>query len=387
MQALINERTKGAKKKSVQEVLESIDWDFVDAHTQSGAHGIHPYPAKFIPQIPQYLISSFHPGNGLAVFDPFCGSGTTLVEAVQANLPAIGLDLHPLATLIAKVKATPLHRSLMPVAHGVMRAARNGGHAIPDIPNLDHWFKKDIQQALASLIAEIGVVECADERDALKVAFSSIVVRVSNQESDTRYAAIEKNLTAADVWPLFMKAVEVLDSAISKSFGGLFGSSPRVTLLNKNILATSAKDIADPVGLLITSPPYPNAYEYWLYHKYRMYWLGMDPIGVRKLEIGARPHYFRKNPKTPADFLRDMTACFGLFREVMVKGAYACVLIGRSIISGKVINNADILKESAAANGFRLCGQVERAIPNTRKAFNPSHGTINQETLLVFQRT
>ena len=47
----------------------------------------------------------------------------------------------------------------------------------------------------------------------------------------------------------------------------------------------------------MTSPPYPNAYEYWLYHKYRMYWLGMDPIAVRQQEIGARPHYFRSTIK------------------------------------------------------------------------------------------
>ena len=46
-------------------------------------------------------------------------------------------------------------------------------------------------------------------------------------------------------------------------------------------------DIPRRVGLVITSPPYPNAYEYWLYHKYRMYWLGLDPIAVKKQEIGA----------------------------------------------------------------------------------------------------
>jgi len=386
MQAFATARVGKIKKRSVQDILESIDWDFANAPTQSGVHGIHPYPAKFIPQIPQHLISSFHPGDGLAVFDPFCGSGTTLVEAVKAGLPAIGLDLHPLATLIAKVKATPLGRSLSPLAHEVVKAARKNRHPIPDIPNVDHWFRKDIQQALASLIAEIAAVKEEDERDALKVAFSSIVVRVSNQESDTRYAAIDKNVAAEDVWRAFLRSVETLDLGISTAFGGLFDSQPRVTLLNRNLLTTLARDITEPVGLLITSPPYPNAYEYWLYHKYRMYWLGMDPIKVRELEIGARPHYFRKNPKTAADFLADMTACFGLFRAVMVKRAYACVLIGRSIISGKVINNADILKDSAAASGFDLCGQVDRVIQSTRKAFNPAHSTISTETLLVFQR-
>jgi site-specific DNA-methyltransferase (cytosine-N4-specific) len=236
------------------------------------------------------------------------------------------------------------------------------------------------------LIAEIGVVENVDERDALKVAFSSFVVRVSNQESDTRYAAVEKRLSAEDIWPIFMRAVQIVDAAVLQPFAVALKLVPKIRLLTQNILATRPEDIGEPVGLVITSPPYPNAYEYWLYHKYRMYWLGMDPIAVRQLEIGARPHYFKKNPKTAADFLEDMTRSFALFREVMVKGAYVCLLIGRSIISGKVVNNAEIVREAALVNGFKSCGQVERAIPSNRKAFNPSHGTISVETLLVFQR-
>ena len=45
-------------------------------------HNYHPFPAKFIPHIPQILIQQFSkPGD--QVFDPFCGSGTTLVESLN----------------------------------------------------------------------------------------------------------------------------------------------------------------------------------------------------------------------------------------------------------------------------------------------------------------
>ena len=47
--------------------LDSIAWDFTDAPTRKGSHGIHPYPAKFIPQIPRYLIQLFHPGDDTPV--------------------------------------------------------------------------------------------------------------------------------------------------------------------------------------------------------------------------------------------------------------------------------------------------------------------------------
>ena len=61
-------------------------------------------------------------------------------------------------------------------------------------------------------------------------------------------------------------------------------------------------DVGDEgFGRLVTSPPYPNAYEYWLYHKYRMYWLGFDPIPIRENEIGARPHYFKTNHQDETD--------------------------------------------------------------------------------------
>src|SRR6185437_6981584 len=90
----------------------------------------------------------------------------------------------------------------------------------------------------------------------------------------------------------------------------------------------------------VFSPPYPNAYEYWLYHKYRMYWLDHDPIAVREAEIGARPHYFKKNHQTEHDFERQMGDCFGLLARVMEPGSHACFVVGDSIIHGRLIDNA-----------------------------------------------
>jgi site-specific DNA-methyltransferase (cytosine-N4-specific) len=138
------------------------------------------------------------------------------------------------------------------------------------------------------------------------------------------------------------------------------------------------------VGLVITSPPYPNAYEYWLYHKYRMYWLGMDPIEVRQREIGARPHYFRKHHQDESDFERQMRMCFRLLSRVMLPGAKTCFLVGRSIIHGRTIDNVALLQRAAQPYGFGMEGMIGRRIPMHRKTFNPAHGKIGQEHILVF---
>jgi DNA methylase len=227
--------------------LQQIDWTFANARTRGQTHGIHPYPAKFIPQIPQALISALHPGDGTAVMDPFCGSGTTLVEAALADIPAVGVDLHPLACLISKVKVTLLSRSLTDAAEDALQRAPQTNNMPPAIPALDHWFRQDVQRALAALIRSIDAEPDPDVRDALRVAFSSIVVRVSNQESDTRYAAIEKNVSAEGVWEAFRAAARTIERALTATWGGLFPPSP-VKIINRNISLVRPEPLKIPIS-------------------------------------------------------------------------------------------------------------------------------------------
>lgn len=365
--------------------LQKKDWTFRNAYTQDGPHGIHPYPAKFIPQIPRELIADLHPGDDSAILDPFCGSGTTLVEAARAGIPSVGIDLHPLACLISKVKVTPLGEDLRALAESVVERASASAMEPPNIPALDHWFARDIQIALSGMVHAINAVPRVDERDALRVALSSIIVRVSRQESDTRYAAIDNSLRGADVGRLFLLAAANLAAALDETWGSLPCRGEAV-VINKNILATRPDDIPKPVSLVVSSPPYPNAYEYWLYHKYRMYWLGMDPIAVRRNEIGARPHYHKRNPQTAADFEVQIGQLFDLLSSVIVPRGHACFQVGSSIIRGEHIDNAKIFERAATSRGFSLVAAMTREIPRARKAFNLSHARINEERILIFRR-
>lgn len=372
----------------VVQQLNSVDWNFVDVPANKGIHAIHPYPAKFIPQIPRQLIELYHPGGASVVLDPFCGSGTTLVEAILLGLEAWGIDLHPLACLISRVKTKPLEPDFADAAKSVIRRARSritrNEVNVPNIPNVDHWFKRDIQKALAALTSEINSVSSVSRKEALQVAFSSIVVRVSNQESDTRYAAVEKDVCVDDVFVLFERAVSNVARAVLSFRGSLFAKFGEARILNRDILSVSREELPKNVGLVVTSPPYPNAYEYWLYHKYRMFWLGMDPVAVRQREIGARPHYFKTRHQDEQDFERQMGACFCLLSQVMLPHAKACFLVGRSIIRGREIDNAALLRRSAEPHGFKFEGAVERSIPPSRKASNPSHGKITKEHVIIF---
>src|SRR4051812_17737336 len=80
-------------------LLGAIDWDFADADTRRSGHGLHPYPAKFVPQIPEALIRLLtYPGE--LVLDCFGGSGTTALEALRAGRRAVSIDANPIAILV-----------------------------------------------------------------------------------------------------------------------------------------------------------------------------------------------------------------------------------------------------------------------------------------------
>lgn len=346
-------------------------------------NSIHPYPAKFIQEIPRTLIQIIGVPEGTLVLDPFCGSGVTLVEAQSAGIPSLGIDLNPIACMISRVKTQPLAGDLLECANIIVDQAKKSNHVtIPKIPNLDHWFKPDIQDSIARLLAQIDLVEDQGMSEALRLVLSRILVRVSNQESDTRYAAIEKNVDATKFYELFLDSAKRV-STIKKAYRP---ANVVVQTLCKDIMQVTPADIGHPIGLAITSPPYPNAYEYWLYHKYRMFWLGYDPIEVKRLEIGARAHYFRKNYPTDQDFRLQMQHMLALLWSTVVKDGHVCIIIGRSKIHGRTVDNAAIISDIAREFGFRPLVNIVRRIAASRKTFNLSHANIRTENLLVFQK-
>lgn len=370
-----------APDASVAQRLLRHDWNFPGADASGDIHSLHPYPAKFIPEIPNTLIREVGVPTGTAVFDPFCGCGTTLVEAQTLGHPSIGVDLNPIACLISRVKTSPMPFGFSDAATEVAsRAQAARKDAIPDIPNLDHWFQPHVQRALAALASEIaaGVFDDA-VRDCLRLALSSIIVRVSNQDSDTRYAAIEKSITTEKVFAAFTTACR----RIMEEKEALPFNCPEARVIESDILGVKAESIHRPIGLVVTSPPYPNAYEYWLYHKYRMWWLGYDPLAVRKREIGARAHYFKKNHPTNDDFRRQMRHVLSLVRDVLVPSGHVCIVVGRSRIHGKDVDNGSLIAEVGRDLGFSPVARLERTISSTRKSFNLSHARIKTEEILV----
>ena len=364
-------------------LLARRNWSFPNESGSNGLFGLHPYPAKFIPQIPHSLIQDIGIAEGGVVFDPFCGSGTTLIEAQALGYSSMGIDLNPIACLISKVATKPLPEEFQDVMNRCVKFAKSiKNPSISEIPNLDHWFKKPIQKSIAAILAAIENELCERARDTLRLALSSTIVRVSNQDSDTRYAAVEKRVSSSDVFELFRITCERYAQTLIGSDTDL----PKCKVLCRDILDVKPEEVEGRIGLVVCSPPYPNAYEYWLYHKYRMWWLGYDPLFVKEKEIGARPHYFKKNHQTPDDFRLQMVKVFELLKKVCIENSYACFVIGDSKIHGEIIDNTELLCMAAEASNFETVAILNRDILLSRKSFNLANSRLKSENIIVFQK-
>lgn len=382
--------------------LMSIDWDFAGAKTSYLTHGIHPYPAKFIPQIPNALIQELS-SVGDTVGDIFCGSGTTLVEALTLKRHAVGIDANPLACLISRAKTNVVSSAEALELTSLSQRARTIGDSLlpgndielfpaarfvsknwrPTFEKLSFWFEAHVIEELAETLAWCRQLSSGPAQDIALTAFSAIVVSVSKQDSDTRYVRREKNIPPGETFRRFARSLEQSVRA-SVEFSELVEQRFQCNVVAADLLNSPRIPKLD---LVVCSPPYPNAYSYHLYHMTRMVWLGMDQPKFKREEIGSHRKYSSngKNGATSETFKNEFFAIFQWLSKSLKKGGFACFVVGDSTLKGKRVNNADLISNTGRSADFVEAMRIDRTMQDTKKAFNPSIGKIKKENILILE--
>lgn len=394
-------RPAGAHESDWKAAIEEQDWSFHDESTTALTHGIHPYPAKFPPQIPARLIELLtRPGD--VVLDPFCGSGTTLVEALRLDRAAVGADINPVAVLVTEAKTVRLdgitERTLEELERAVESdAARERGEPLlfseatlacspvgpPSIPNLEHWFGPVAIKEIGLLLGRIEGLQHQIARKVARAALSAILVTVSNQDSETRYTARLKALATGDVLVSFMRKLREVRSLLIAFREVSASRKPRVLLADTRDLPLEA---VGPVDAVVTSPPYANAFDYHLYHRHRMYWLGYDPGELRKREIGSHLNYQRRGDGIET-YRKDMRLCLKSIAGVLKPRGPCAFVVGDSVFFGKVVDNAAVIVSAANELGFKCLTVVERRIhPVKRSMIKAARRARVEKIVLLVKR-
>ena len=348
-------------------------------------HGFHSYPAKLHPAIARTLLSELSDPS-IEVVDPFCGSGTVLVEARVAGIRSVGLDLNPLALRIAEVKTLVRSRAdrrsfralVDDVAERSLARVQSRVDSRADLPPSEReWYETHTLKELAGLLEEIRVMPDSVERRCLELLFSALVVKFSKQRSDTSSGRTDRRIRKGLPTEFFQRKGHELVRRWAALEAKLPAGSPAPRLVEAD--ARRLKKHVRKAALIVTSPPYGGTYDYADHHARRIAWLGLDVSRLRKNEIGPRRRQWTPSAAEQWDQeLRDVVAGWA---GTLTEGGNAIVLLGDAQI-GKHRRAADVQVESLI-DGLPLSMLAAASIPRR----DPRGRHPRLEHLLWLRRT
>jgi len=378
--------------------LKGMDWSFTNDYTRFLAHDLHPYPAKFIPQIPGTLISCLSTRGDL-VFDPFGGSGTTALEAIRLGRRAVSLDANPVAALIGRVKTARVEQQATGELHQLHAALRsflasmptNPGELVekfgsyaPQIANRSKWFSDEAFGELAHIKSRISQLQSPTACDIASLALSRCVLSASFQDSETRYKSVPRAVPVGETTKRFIREFEfVMRSVAENASATRYGISKFIT---GDVRSMPEDELPDgSVDLVATSPPYGNAMDYHLYHRFRLLWLGHDPIAFGRTEIGSHLKHQRESSGFETYF-NDMILALSGMARVLKHGRYAVLVIGDSVYEGENYDTARLLAARAKELKFDASDVFERDVHKHKRSFTPAGRRASKESLLILRK-
>lgn len=404
-------------------------WDFRTANTKEYTHCFHTYPAMMIPQIARRLLNAYG-REGEWLLDPYCGTGTSLVEASLFGMHSVGCDINPLVRLIATAKVTPislkaldsevnrLNDSFFDIEFGTTTIP---DAPIPDVPNLDYWFSDEVKKHLAYLLYQISKVEDEPVRNFMKVAYSETVREVSY----TRTSAFKLHRMPSEKLENFNPDVfGIYRKKINRNRQGLIAyfekrKNVEATICHANTVAGEFP-IPRPLGgynLVMTSPPYGDSQTtvaYGQFSRLSAEWIGLnDARKVDRIAMGGQPSrkilgdspvtsaiekiqkIDEKRSRDVSAFYNDLGHSIDTVAKVLSPRSTICYVVGNRRVKDVLLPTDEFVVHAFCKHGFSHKETIVRNIPNKRmpKRNSPSNvagqtsSTMNEENIVICQRT
>lgn len=392
-------------------------------------HGFDRYPAKMIPAMARFLIEHVSiPGQ--TVLDPFCGSGAVLVEALDAGRNSVGIDINPLAIILARAKTTGY--SLCDFENQLdylLFSFRNSNCFYRyDFTNANYWFTSGTLRKLGKIksVLDQYLPTIEPEYATFWQGVLAVIVRECSR-ADTRGPKPFISKTARekrcgkhfDPFKYFESKARFWISLTERFAARLETNDIQTRTI---VIQGDSRELTrllngSQVDAIVTSPPYLSAQDYYRSCKLELFTLGLlspeelrrwsrHVIGSDKIKLDeallsvslnsclaedirrALSKHSRKNACVFAQYVLDMSLVLNEFKEVLKNGGYCALASGHNFVSGIVIPTYDVIAEVATNQKFALTGHYvdkirDRWVPTVR---NGHKGVIQEEHLLIFQK-
>ena len=349
-------------------------------------HSFFKYPCKFIPQVPKWAIEKYTKENDL-VLDCFAGSGTTLVEAVLMNRNALGVDFDKLSQLLCIAKTKLLSENeilfIKENLYAFFKKDNNANYILPDLHNLQHWFRSETIQELSHLKHNIDNTTNKNIKNFLLVCFASIIKKVSNadENSPKPYVSTRFKKKIYIVKDLFAKSVYSYLESVDKYSDVKLGNTKIISEDARNI---GNNDLKNKIDLAVTSPPYINAFDYvrslrlenaWLNYfgdsnisEIKKNQIGTETIssqvykqdivktGIKSLDLILKKIFIadKKRAYVVYKYFNDMQDNIVSVKNLLKINSHYIIVVGDSVIRNIEVPTHKILIEIAEKNGFHL---------------------------------
>ena len=419
---------KESSKKTELKRRIDYSWDYKGKKTKSYTHGLHSYPAMFIPQVARRLLETYSK-KGDTICDIFCGSGTALVESRLLNRNAYGIDLNPLAIFLAKAKATEINPLTLfkEYCNLVNRFDQIKSDKLkrPDFMNIDFWFKEKVILKLARLKRAISEIKNEKIRNFFLVSFSE-TVRLSSNTNNGEFKLVRiKNGKLEnhnpDVLGIFRKKAELNIEGMKKFYQDvdkntwtkpIYGDTSRINAIHNN-----------SIDCIITSPPYGDSrttVAYGQFSRLSAQWIDIfkDPNSASSVDnqlLGGKPtndliHFLdsshlkeslreiqEKDEKRARDVLSfyiGLNECLKKSYAILKRKKYFCLVIGNRSVKQVRIPTDFIITELSEKIGFTCEDIFVRNIPGKRMPAKNSptnivgrlEETMTKESIVVLRK-
>jgi tRNA G10 N-methylase Trm11 len=396
-----------------------------------GRGPIHPFPARMAPGIALEALGKSK--RTLRVLDPMAGSGTVLAVARAKGHRAFGVDLDPLAVLLAgvwtrTVDASRLNEKAVEVLDRARTTFRSiaSRSAYPDQSDeetrkfIRYWFDDYTRRQCTALSNAIRRVRDDATRDVLWSGFSRLIITKCAGASlamDLSHSRPHKEFTRAPIKPFdrFGAAVEAVVENCPQPGQDPIGPPTIVKLGDARKLDFGSGSI----DLVLTSPPYLNAIDYMRCSKFSLVWMGHTVGALRTIRAGSigteaslrealeaswvkalikqlrlTPVLSSRDHSLLARYVWDMGQALAEVSRVLRRRGRAVYVVGDCTSRGTFIRNSSIVIAVAEAHGLSLVSRHSRALPPNRRYLPPPgkkgsatlDGRLRREVVVVLRK-